>query len=254
MKAPSVLISISVLAAIFYLSAPAAARAQGTSCAAPTFLEADGSTVTGTINNLVTNYFEFLTTAGSQYVVELTDPNDPMAINPGTLTGYVDVGSCLTTLTVAHNSGVDPKIQQGDRISFTAPGIQVEFGFSNTSGSAARFKVKVVETTMVSTAWSTNGTYDTFYSLVNTTNASIGGTLFLFDTTGTQVAMAPITAPVHGTAATNTMALGAPRNKAGIAIFTHTGPPGAILADAAIANFTITPPYNQPVKFAQVSR
>jgi len=31
--------------------------------------------------------------------------------------------------------------------------------------------------------------------------------------------------------------------------FTHDGPPGAIIAEAAIANFSISPAYVQPVKF-----
>jgi hypothetical protein len=36
-------------------------------------------------------------------------------------------------------------------------------------------------------------------------------------------------------------------------MFVHNGPPGAILAEATIANFSILPtPYNQPVKFQTV--
>ena len=36
------------------------------------------------------------------------------------------------------------------------------------------------------------------------------------------------------------------------ATFTHNGPPGAILAETAIANFSINPAYVQPVKFQAV--
>jgi hypothetical protein len=54
------------------------------------------------------------------------------------------------------------------------------------------------------------------------------------------------------TASTNTAALGIGPNQTGTARFTHDGPPGAVLAEAAIANFSTTPAYVQPVKFQAV--
>ena len=39
------------------------------------------------------------------------------------------------------------------------------------------------------------------------------------------------------------------RNSAGTARFTHDCPPGAFLAEAAIASFAISPPYFQFVHF-----
>jgi hypothetical protein len=42
------------------------------------------------------------------------------------------------------------------------------------------------------------------------------------------------------------------RSKSGTARFTHDGPPGAVVAEAAIANFSITPNYVQPVKFVAI--
>jgi hypothetical protein len=35
-------------------------------------------------------------------------------------------------------------------------------------------------------------------------------------------------------------------------MFTHNGPPGSFVVEAAIANFTISPAYVQPVKFQAV--
>ena len=35
----------------------------------------------------------------------------------------------------------------------------------------------------------------------------------------------------------------------GSATLTHDGPPGAVIVEAAIANFTVTPSIIQPVKF-----
>jgi len=58
--------------------------------------------------------------------------------------------------------------------------------------------------------------------------------------------------PVGQTASTNTGGLGVVRNRTGAARFTHDGPPGALVIEAAIANFSISPPYVQPVKFEAV--
>ena len=109
------------------------------------------------------------------------------------------------------------------------------------------------DTTLYSPSWTTNGTYDTFYSLKNTTTSSINGTLTLYNTSGVSVASAALTIPAKGTAATNTVNLAAPRNTGGTAAFSHNGPPGAILAECDTANFTLTPtPYVQPIKFQTV--
>jgi hypothetical protein len=58
--------------------------------------------------------------------------------------------------------------------------------------------------------------------------------------------------PAGRAASTSTAALGIARNQTGTARFTHDGPPGAIVAEAAIASFSISPAYVQPVKFQAV--
>ena len=96
------------------------------------------------------------------------------------------------------------------------------------------------------------GSFDTYYSFRNTTGATLNGTLSLLDTAGLAVATTPLTVPPGGTASANTSALGVTRNRVGTARFPHDGPPGAIVAETAIANFTISPAYVQPVKFQAV--
>jgi len=115
--------------------------------------------------------------------------------------------------------------------------------------AAATIEVEAAETTMFSPAWSTNGTYATFYSFYNNTSSPVTATLVLTTSAGasggtTVLVIAPFT-----TAATNTTALGAPANKTGTARLTHDGPPGALTAAAAIANFTTTPAYIQVLGF-----
>ena len=61
-----------------------------------------------------------------------------------------------------------------------------------------------------------------------------------------------VTIPAGQTVSTNTASLLVTRNLTGTARFTHNGPPGAVVAEAAIANFTISPAYTQPVKFVAV--
>jgi len=105
---------------------------------------------------------------------------------------------------------------------------------------------------MYSPAWSTNGSFNTFYSFQNTTGTAFNGTLTLLDTGGVVQSTFSVPIPAGQTASTNTQALGVTRNRTGTAKFTHNGPPGAIVAEAAIANFSISPAYVQPVKFLPV--
>ena len=119
----------------------------------------------------------------------------------------------------------------------------------NGSAVAIPISFSWSDTIMFSPAWSDNGSFDTFYSFQNTTGATLHGTLTLLNPAGGVVTTANLTIPTGQTASMNTAALGIARNQTGTAKFTHDGPPGAILAEAAIANFSINPAYVQPVKF-----
>jgi len=136
-------------------------------------------------------------------------------------------------------------------VSFTAAGTQTYFRarLDNSTGAAVSFSFGWSETTMLSAAWSTNGSFDTFYSLFNTTGAPIDATLSLRDTAGAVLSTFNLTIPPGQTASTNTAALAVARNRTGTAKLTHDGPPGAIVAEATIANFAISPAYVQPVRF-----
>ena len=86
----------------------------------------------------------------------------------------------------------------------------------------------------------------------NTTGAALSGTLTLLSTSGSELWTFPFTVPPGETVGTNTSALGVGRNQTGTAKFTHNGPPGAFVLETAIANFSISPAYVQPVKFQTV--
>jgi len=189
---------------------------------------------------------------GNSYSVEAkkaTGDTTPL----GTLTMFSgDDGCNVPTLVTRDTSGIDPAAGPGGaRVSFTATGVETYFR-ARLAGAPADFTLTWSDTAMFSPAWSTFGSFDTFYSFQNTTGAALSVTLTLFDTAGAMVSTATLPIPSGQTASANTATLGTPRNRTGTARLTHDGPPGAVVAEAAVANFSISPAYVQPVKFQAV--
>ena len=237
-----------IVAAFLFL--PAVAGAEGTTCANPTVIVPDGRLTTSTIPAGSTFVFAITSRVGSSYSVEFHNTLGPALQTPGTLTVYSAV-ACSTPIATTDTKAIDPADLNGSRVSFTATTPLTFFSLANGSGNPISYSFTVSETTMFSAAWSTNGAYDTFYSFLNTTAGTVNGTLTLYTVAGAQVATNSFTINPNSTASVNTSGLAAPRNATGTAKFSHSGPPGAILAECAIANFSITPtPYIQIVKFA----
>jgi hypothetical protein len=194
---------------------------------------------------------------GNSYSLEFTNTAGTN-VPPGSLTVFSGDDGCTgtSTLTPTDTSTFDPAGPAGIvRVSFTSSGATLPLfraRLVNTSGSPIPFSFSWSDTTMYSPAWSTNGGFDTFYSFQNTTGAALSGTLTLLDTAGVALSSFPLSLPAGQTASANTSGLMVARSKTGTARFTHNGPPGAIVAEAAIANFGINPSYVQPVKFQAV--
>jgi len=238
---------------------PALGWSQGTACVNASFVPADGRingavSITGGVSGS-TYYFQVPTTVANSYSFEVVDAVDPLGASSGSLSLalFSDAG-CTTSLSVTNTKGTAPGVGLVNaRASWTATTVTTLVSLSVPATMNLNVTWTANDTTLYSPSWSTNGAYDTFYSFKNTTATSITGTLTLFNAGGTQVTQTPLTIPAAATAATNTAALGTVRNTAGTATFVHNGPPGAILAEANIANFTLTPtPYNQVVKFQSV--
>jgi hypothetical protein len=140
------------------------------------------------------------------------------------------------------------------RQSFTASGTLTYYRAKLTNGSLTPIPLSFSwsDTTQFSPAWGTNGSFDTFYSIQNTTGATLDGTLTLLSIGGTVLKTFDVSVPAGQTVGTNTLALGLGRGQTGTAKFTHGGPPGAFVLETAIANFSINPAYVQPVKFVPV--
>jgi uncharacterized repeat protein (TIGR01451 family) len=215
----------------------------------------DGRVSDFTLNAIAVLPFGASLKIGNSYSVEFKNKSGD-STPPGTLMMFSGDDGCggTSTITTRNTAAVDPASGSASyRVSFTAAGVEPFFR-ARLSGSPSTVPITVTwsDTTMFSPAWSTNGSFDTYYSFQNTTGATLNGTLTLFDTGGAVVSTSNLVVPAGQTVATNTVALSSARNHTGTARFTHDGPPGAFVAEAAIANFSINPAYVQPVKFQAV--
>ena len=223
-------------------------------CASEIIIVPDGRLSEALVPAGVTAWFGGGVRIGDSYSVEFANKSGETA--PGTLTLYSGDDACTGTssVTVRDTSTIDPAFTGGVRQSFTAGGTLTRFRAKlvNTTGGPVTVGFGWSDTTLFSPAWSTNGSFDTFYSFQNTTSADIHGTLTLLDATGTLQGNFNLTIPAGQTVGMNTASLGVTRNRTGTAKFTHDGPPGALSPEAAIANFTLSPAYVQSVKFQTV--
>jgi len=224
-------------------------------CSSDTVVVPDGRLTQTTVLSGATAWFAATVRIGNAYSVEFK--NLTGTAPPGTMTVFSGDDGCggASSVAVTDTSAFDPPGTGGiARASFTAAGTQTFFQarLVNTTGAQVAISFGWSDTTLFSPAWSTNGSFDTFYSFLNTTGFALNGTLTLLDTTGAVLSTFPITVPAGQTTSTNTATLGVTRNRTGTARFIHNGPPGAIVAETAIANFTISPAYVQPVKLQPV--
>jgi uncharacterized repeat protein (TIGR01451 family) len=223
-------------------------------CGAPDkVIFADGRLATGTIAGSATLWFRVVLTTDRSYSVEVKNTTGD-ATAPGTMTILRGDDACAaSSLVTRDTSDIDPRVTGGARRqSFKTPGADTVFHVKVVNGSVSviPYSIVISDTTMYSPAWTTNGTFDTYYAFQNTTNALISGTLTLLDQTGATVQTLAINnIPAGGIFGTNTVSLGVIRNRVGNARFTHDGPPRAVQIKADMANFAQNPPFIQSVAF-----
>jgi len=256
--------------ALLLLGFAAITHADNTTCDGRVWVIPDGATHEGAFTALDQErwfWFRGLPDRSYTFVAENLSPTDEQAfvgVVSWTMTPLSPSCDNLFPLGAVHTSAVTtsttiPDSAAGDlsagsaRVSFISTQ-EVNLLFVSTSpssGTPGRFRVRVEETTLFSPAWSTFGTFETYYSCVNTTNdGTIDAILRLIDTTGAEVATFNFTdIPAGGTVSTNTEALGVANSLNGSATWAHNGPPGAFICQAAIANFQVVPNLIQPVQF-----
>lgn len=255
-------LAVPVLFVLSLVPRPAAAQAV-CNLVDFTFLPPDGRLFTFTAAG-TTNYgFMGATNIASgglprSYSIEVNGLNGGFSAAPAL---YVRAdATCFTSSTLSGLSDttrIEPRVacespecpDSNHRFSFTTSAVFVSFMVSNPSATARPYTISLAETTMFSPAWSTNGTYATYYSLFNNTSKVITAVLTLRSSGGTLGGQATLSIPPFTTMGTNTTALSTPPNLTGTASITHNGPPGALTVGAAIANFSSTPAFIQPVAF-----
>jgi len=240
---------------LFVFLAAAMAQADNTSCNGATFVVPDGSTHEGDLSGANQRWYRFVAKAGRSYAImleNLTAGDEQAEI--GALGVFDACGGAL----VPTNDTADFQEPVGTRGANGEPGLAAgatrqalvasangelffNVGDLDTS-NAARFRVRVEETTLFNPLWSTDDGFSTHYRLYNTTNRACSVTLDLrTDNNG-----APVGGPstVTFTLAANSSVsrrtgpadLNVKAGQVGHATIAHTCTPGAILADAFLSH------------------
>jgi len=242
------------------LLAPAAI-AESTDCANPDIIVSDGRQNLSTFvapppgKSNTTYWYGFFGQSGHSYSVEFVSPsdNDPIrndttvAFNSFQVWGPKDVliscggNSSVSKVATYSYSPVlmrTPGYGDGERFSFVASSSGLYLMTMSNSGGTGGYSFRVVDTTLFNPRWSTWTGYDSQWGFMNLSDMDIPGTLSVYDLTGKLLKTVSMTIPAGAIVQrfTGSSDLKLPRNTSGYAIFTHTGPPGALLADAYMLN------------------
>ena len=252
-----VLMGFSVLLALG-AGLPVRATAESLSCTAPEIIVTDGRLTQSTFPDSTTYWFGIYAQANHSYSAEFVPSTDnyynTTKIRIATLAVYGPndtLQSCRgnSSVVVTQNSGYAPVIQKGGngmgrRISFTAPSSGLYLICVTNLAGAGTYAFRAVDTTLISVRWNTSGGYDTLWTLLNVSDMPITGTLYLLDMGGQVLTAVPLSISPGGRVAhtSATTDLNLPRNSAGIAMFSHNGPPDSILAEAFLNGPTLTVP------------
>jgi hypothetical protein len=228
----------------------ASARAENSACAGATLMVPDGSSQEGDLPAAPgVRWYRFVAKAGRSYALmleNLTPANQQPEI---AITGVYDAcgGSPVSANDLADMQepvSLDPSFVGATRQALKAPSNAVLFFFVShiDVSNAARFRVRVEETTLFNPVWSTENGLETRYRLYNTTNRSCSVTLDL-RTDNNGVPNGPAGSVTFNLAANSSVSrltgvgdLDLQEGQTGHATIAHDCTPGAILADAFLAS------------------
>jgi hypothetical protein len=240
-------ITAIILGLVLY---PLAARADNTACAGAIFLVPDGSLHTGTFSAAgQLRWFRFAPKANRSYSIGIEN------LSPTDFQPFVEfsedntrINTCageeLSTLFTESQEPASRALKGtigSARASFTAEK-DIDLFFAISTGKVRRsFRIHVQETTLYSPWFTTQGSYETYYRLANTTTNVVKATLRLVNDAGTVVATHSLDIPANsvapiiytGAAIPGATGLAVPDDTTGQAILTHSGPPGAIAVDGS---------------------
>jgi hypothetical protein len=250
---PLRLLVISLLACTILL--PLAA-AESTDCATPVIVVSDGRLTQSSFPQNTSYWYGIYAQARHSYSVEFVPPADnylnatrprfsPIAVFAPT--DFLQGCRGASSVTVTQNSGYAPVIfaspnGSGRRVSFTAQSAGLYLIQVTNSMGAGVYTFRAVDTTLVAVRWNTATGYDALWVLMNVSDMPITGTITVIDMNGQSLTAVQVSIPPGGRIArsTGTSDINVPRNSAGSALFSHNGPPDAIMAEAFMIGPTTT--------------
>lgn len=241
------------------------ALAEATDCINPGLVQADNRIVTShfagsSSNSTPTYWYAFYGQAGHSYSVEFVPTTDNENTNTSIIFGSLAVwgptdiswlqqDNCFWSSSVAYyaTQAYSPALAKskygtGQRISFSAATSGLHIVSITNSGAQGTYSYRFTDTTMFSARWSTLSGYDSHWSFTNMSDMAITGTLNVYESSGRLLVAAPVALPPggHSSHFTASSDLNLPRNDAGYAVFSHNGPPQAVLADSYMVNSNAT--------------
>jgi len=234
--------------------------AESTDCANPVLIVPDGRITQSSITQNATFWYGIYATTGHSYSVEFEPPADnyagashvifsqPTVFGPNdTLAGCRGTSSVQVTPT----SSYTPTIQKngtgaGRRVSFTASVAGLYLVVLTNNGTAGNYTFQAVDTTLINVDWSTGGGFDSEWMFHNVSDMPITGVLTVYDFGNNVLSTAQTYIPPGAGVMRYSywFDLNLPRNRTGYALFSHNGPPNAIMAINYTVNavFTVIAP------------
>jgi len=239
---------IVVLIAIFAAVSAPLAKAESSDCTTPVLVVADGRITQSTFPQDTTYWFGIFAQVGHSYSVEFEPAADNYPNSVRVQVGPVSVygpGDSLqachgtSSVVVTQNSGYAPVILKngngaGRRVSFTAQSAGLYLISAYNNRGAGSYSFRAVDTTLFNLRWSTWGGYGDQWGFLNISDFPLTGFLVIYDSNNTVIASAQFTVPAGGEVVRGSYSndLNISANHNGFAMFSHNGPPGAVIADA----------------------
>ena len=201
-----------------------------------------------------TNYYWEGFTAGHSYSAEVWDPfSDTMSMGTSMATLSLLL-ACAAGPAYTNTAAMDPNLLEGftGRISWIMATTGHDYQISlknNDATNGHQYLFRITDTTLFSPRWSTWSGFLTQWTFSNVTKSDISGVFTIFNSAGTAIKVVNVTVSAGKVKSYSSVPgdLNLPANTSGSVMFAFVGPPGAIQADAAIMNSTVT--VLAPVKF-----
>ena len=228
--------------------------AESPDCGAPVIVVSDGRITQSMFLQGATYWFGIYAQAGRSYSLEFVPSTDNFfstaKVQIATLSVFGpsdQLSACRGTssVVVTQNSGYAPVILKGPngagrRVSFTAASAGLHLVAVPNAGGTGAYTFRAVETSLFNLRWSTCGGYTDQWGFLNRSDMPVTGTFTLFDGNNVAIASAQFTIPPQAEVirTSNPGDLNVPAKQQGFAVFSHNGPPDAIVADAYMVSPT----------------